>query len=161
MVTIRPIEDADRPTVRKIQIEQWGAETAIGHGVVFRPAELDGFLALDGDEVVGMLTYLPYDDGVTVEVVTIDALRPRSGIGTLLIDAVAAEARSRGARRLVLTTTNDNVDALRFYQRRGFALCALRRGQVDVSRQLKPEIPMVGAYGIPLTDELELERSLG
>lgn len=161
MLTIRPIADADRPTVLAIQVEQWGAETAIAHGVAFRPAELDGFLAFDDDKVVGMLTYLPYDDGVTVEVVTIDALRPRSGIGTLLINAAAAEARSRGAQRLVLTTTNDNVDALRFYQRRGFALCALRRDQLRVSRKLKPEIPMVGAYGIPLTDELELERALG
>jgi len=160
MVTVRPIETADRPVVRRIQVDRWGAETAVGHGVVFRPAELDGFLAIDGDEVVGMLTYLPYDDGVTVEVVTVDALKPHSGIGTLLMDAVAAHARSRGAQRLVLTTTNDNIDALRFYQRRGFALCALRAGQLDASRKLKPEIPLIGDYGIPLTDELELERSL-
>jgi ribosomal protein S18 acetylase RimI-like enzyme len=60
----------------------------------------------------------------------------------------------------VLTTTNDNVDALRFYQRRGFRLCGLRIGQVQQSRELKPEIPLTGAYGIPLTDELELERPL-
>lgn len=160
MVTIRPIETADRPTVRRIQVDQWGEETAIAHGVAFRPAELDGFLALEGDVVVGIVTYLPYDDGITVEVITVDALKPRSGIGTLLMDAVATRARSLGAQRLVLTTTNDNVDALRFYQRRGFALCALRPGQLDVSRKLKPEIPMVGNYGIPLTDELELERSL-
>ena len=57
-----------------------------------------------------------------------------------------------------LTTTNDNVDALRFYQRHGFRLVELRPGAVDAARRLKPEIPATGAHGIPLRDELELER---
>ena len=54
------------------------------------------------------------------------------------------------------TTTNDNVDALRFYQRRGFRLAELRTGAVDRSRQEKPQIPRVGDYGIPLHDEIDL-----
>jgi GNAT superfamily N-acetyltransferase len=62
--------------------------------------------------------------------------------------------------RLRLTTTNDNLDALRFYQRRGFRLVALRPGAVDAARALKPEIPVTGAHGIPLRDELDLERAL-
>ena len=60
-----------------------------------------------------------------------------------------------------MVTTNDNVDALRFYQRRGFRLVGLRAGGVDQSRAaLKPEIPLAGSYGIPLRDELELELDL-
>lgn len=160
MVTVRAIEPADRPAVRWMQIEQWGAATAVGHGVVWRPAELDGLLALDGDEIVGVLTYTPPDDDGTMEIVTVDALRRHEGIGTELIEAAMTEAAGRGARRVVLTTTNDNVDALRFYQRRGFRLCRLRPGQVAQSRRLKPEIPLIGSYGIPLTDELELERAV-
>ena len=58
-------------------------------------------------------------------------------------------------------TTNDNVDALRFYQRRGFRLAVLRPGAVDESREaLKPEIPRSGEHDIPLRDELELEMDL-
>jgi hypothetical protein len=63
--------------------------------------------------------------------------------------------------RLWLVTTNDNVDALRFYQRRGFRLAELRPEAVTLSRRaLKPEIPMVGAHGIELRDELELDLEL-
>jgi hypothetical protein len=59
----------------------------------------------------------------------------------------------------VVIITNDNVDAPRFYRRRGFCLVKVHRGVVDRSRaSLKPEIPAVGAYGIPLRDEIELER---
>ena len=61
----------------------------------------------------------------------------------------------------MLTTTNDNVDALRFYQRRGFRLVALRPGAVDDARaRHKPAIPGTGAHGIPLRDELDLERAV-
>ena len=68
-------------------------------------------------------------------------------------------ARERGCARLWVITTNDITDALRFYQRRGFCLVAMHRGAVDRSRaRLKPEIPAVGAYGIPLRDEIELEK---
>jgi hypothetical protein len=57
-----------------------------------------------------------------------------------------------------LVTTNDNLDALRFYQRRGFRLAKLRRGAVDAARsRLKPTIPEVGSFGIPIRDEIVLE----
>ena len=60
-----------------------------------------------------------------------------------------------------LITTNDNVDGLRFYQRRGFHLVELHAGAVDRSREsLKPGIPETGEYGISIRDELELQKPL-
>ena len=76
-----------------------------------------------------------------------------------MIEAAGQLARQQGCTRLWVITTNDNVDALRFYQRRGFCLVGVHRGAVDRSRaSLKPEIPAAGAYRIPLRDEIELER---
>ena len=70
-----------------------------------------------------------------------------------------AARQAAGCTRLWVITTNDNVNALRFYQRRGFCLVTVHRGAVDRSRAtLKPEIPAAGAYGIPLRDEIELEK---
>ena len=81
------------------------------------------------------------------------------GAGTALIEAVEQLAARHGCARLWVITTNGNVDAPRFYQRRGFQLAAVHRGAVDDSRsRLKPEIPVTGAYGIPLRDEIELEK---
>jgi N-acetylglutamate synthase-like GNAT family acetyltransferase len=92
-----------------------------------------------------------------LEIVTLNALNRRSGIGSLLIDEVREEAKRRRCREVTLTTTNDNIDALRFYQRRGFRLAALRPGAVDRARlERKPEIPRSGAYNIPLRDEIDL-----
>jgi ribosomal protein S18 acetylase RimI-like enzyme len=75
--------------------------------------------------------------------------------------AAIAAARDDGYKLVWLTTTNDNLDAIRFYQRRGFRLSAIRPGAVERAREtLKPEIPDVGSYGIPMSDELDLELAL-
>jgi GNAT superfamily N-acetyltransferase len=113
-------------------------------------------VAETSDGAVGLLTYIV--DGEACEVLTLHAVRQWAGAGSALIAAVRAVAAEQGCRRLWLVTTNDNVDALRFYQRRGFRLAAVRPGLVDEARRtLKPEIPETGAYGIPLRDEIELE----
>ena len=117
------------------------------------------FLAWTDDELVGVATYVI--DGEGCELLTLHAQHLFEGVGTALVEAVVGAAREAGCLRLWVVTTNDNVDALRFYQRRGFRLTKLRPGAVDVSREtLKPEIPLVGAHEIPLRDELELEMAL-
>ena len=108
--------------------------------------------------MVGLLTYEVR--GATLEIVTINAAERTRGVGTALVEAAVAAARSNGCTEVRVTTTNDNVDALRFYQRRGFRLVELRPDALARSRELKPEIPAVGAYGIPLRDELELVREI-
>ena len=81
-------------------------------------------------------------------------------MGAALGEHCAAEAGRLGASTLWLLTTNDNLDALRLYQRHGFRLAALHPGAIDAARRVKPQIPVVGRHGIPLRDELVLERSL-
>jgi GNAT superfamily N-acetyltransferase len=105
--------------------------------------------------IAGVLTYDVA--GRECEILTLHAASQWGGAGTALVDAVRGIAARAGCRTLWVLTTNDNVDGLRFYQRRGFRLSALRPGAVDESRRtLKPQIPPTGFYGIPLRDELEL-----
>ena len=155
---VRPIGEADRPEVARLVREFWHTDVAVGHGTVWEPASLPGFLAFSGGAVVGLLTYEVR--GATLEIVTINAAERTRGVGTALVEAAVAAARSNGCTEVRVTTTNDNVDALRFYQRRRFRLVELRPDALARSRELKPEIPAVGAYGIPLRDELELVREI-
>jgi ribosomal protein S18 acetylase RimI-like enzyme len=83
------------------------------------------------------------------------------GIGRALLDAAVAGLAADGVRRVWLVTTNDNLAALRLYQRAGFRLTALRPGAIDEARRsLKPSIGAIGEHGIPIRDELELEIEL-
>lgn len=156
--TIRPAEPHDRAWMKAYITQQWGEPRVVAHGAVYRPHELPGLLAEEGDRRVGLLTYRI--EGDACEIVTIDATVQGSGVGTALLDAVRGVAQAHGCRRLWVVTTNDNLDALRFYQRRGFRLSALRPGALIESRRIKPSIPLTGEYGIPLRDELELEMHL-
>jgi GNAT superfamily N-acetyltransferase len=155
-IRVRPIEERDRPMLAWLVAELWGSDVVAVHGSSLRPAELGGFIAERSRRLAGLLTYQLV--GEMLEIVTLNAIDRRAGIGTLLIEAAVGKARRFGCREIRLTTTNDNVDALRFYQRRGFRLAELRPGAVDQSRQRKPAIPRVGDYGIPLHDEIDLTR---
>jgi ribosomal protein S18 acetylase RimI-like enzyme len=155
---IRPLAASDQQWAKQFLAEQWGTDFVIAHGVVYHPRELPGFVAMRNDTPVGLLTY--NIEGDSCEIVTIDSLAPSSGIGTALIEAVKAEALRSHCRRLWLITTNDNLNALRFYQKRGFVLAALHRNALERSRKLKPQISLIGEYGIPMRDELELEMWL-
>jgi ribosomal protein S18 acetylase RimI-like enzyme len=117
-----------------------------------------GLVATQNSERIGLLSYARV--GRECEVVALAAIRRQHGVGTALLEAL--QSRVAECDRIWLVTTNDNLDALRFYQRRGFSLCALRPGAVDDARHtLKPSISRTGAYGIPLRDELELELRPG
>ena len=156
-MTVRPLREGDREWVRETLRELWG-ETVVSRGAVHDPMALPGFVAEEGGERVGLLTYRV--DGADCEVVTIDAFPEGAGAGTALLDAAARAARDAGCGRVWLITTNDNLRALRFYQRRGFRLVAVHPDALERSRELKPSIPEIGLDGIPLRDELELELRL-
>jgi GNAT superfamily N-acetyltransferase len=128
-------------------------------GVMEHPLEHPSLVAIEDGALAGVLTYVIRAG--ECEVLTLHAARRFGGTGTALVDAVKRLAREAGCTRVWLITTNDNVDALRFYQRRGFRLARLHAGAVDRARAaLKPELPEIGDHGIPLRDELELELDL-
>jgi ribosomal protein S18 acetylase RimI-like enzyme len=155
---ILPVGGGDAEWVESYIKERWSGSEVVVHGEIHYPRHLPGFLALLDGERVGLVTY--QISGDACEIVTLDSNRPGMGIGAALVTAVRQEAVRAGCRRLWLISTNDNLDALRFYQKRGFLLVAIHREAVDEARKLKPAIPQVGFYGIPVRDEIELEMDL-
>lgn len=93
------------------------------------------------------------------EIVTLDALTPGRGTGTRLLAAAEERLVAAGARRARVTTSNDNLHALGFYQRRGYRLVRIHRDAMDEVRSLKPAVP-TSAGGIALSDLWELEKPL-
>lgn len=154
-IGIKPKTDEDVEWVRNLTHDQWGSEIVLAHGEIFHPADLEGFVAWQGDERVGWVSFHQWEDAC--EIVTFSVLVPNLGIGGLLIKSVSDLCINKVCKRLWLITTNDNTHALRFYQKQGFRLCAIRPGAVNEARKIKPEIPILGEDGIPIRDEIELE----
>ena len=135
-----------------------GSNLVVSRGRVHRADTLPGFLARRWGQEIGLITYRLEAD--QCEIVSMNSLVERQGVGRALIGAVQQAAREAGCKRLWLITTNDNLTALGFYQKRGFTLVQVHRNAVEVSRRLKPDIPPVAANGIPIRDEVELELLL-
>ena len=134
----------------------WGSMRMAGHGQLFDVPDLPGFVAEREGEWLGHVAYLI--EGPMLEIVWVGSTSERAGIGSALLAECVNVAREKNLTRVWLVTTNDNLDALRFYQRRGFHLVALHRAAVNEARRgLKPEIPLAGSFGIPMRDELQLE----
>ncbi len=95
--------------------------------------------------------------GKICQIITLDALLKRKGVGTALVNQLKKEGEKEGWKKIKVITTNDNLDGLRFYQRRGFVLKKVYPDAVNASRKIKQEIPLFGDYKIPLRDEIELE----
>lgn len=148
----------DREEVLNIVQEYWGDHTVLSQGEIFYPAEMEGLKAVEQDRIVGILHFQIQDN--QCEILTLASLTGGKGIGTALLDTVEVIAKNKGCRKICLSTTNDNTNALAFYQRRGFFLKALFTGQIKAYRKLKPAIPEKGEQGIPIRDEIRLEKNL-
>lgn len=154
--SVRPAGCADRKAVTELLVSRWGATEMIVHGERIDAATLPALIAVDsGGSLLGAVTFAEREDGY--EVVSLDAVDPGNGVGTALLESVFARARAETGARVWLVTTNDNIDAIRFYQRRGMRLVGVEVGAVDRARALKPQIPLVGDHGIEIHDELEFQ----
>jgi len=155
---VAELTDDDRLWVQERTELLFGGDFVVSRTEVHDPHKLPGFIATEGRERVGLATYCIY--GGECELVTIDALCQYMGVGTLLLDKVEEVAREAGCTKIWTITTNDNLDAQRFFQKRGFTISQVRLGGMTKIRLLKPNVPKVGYYGIPVRDELEFEKRL-
>jgi len=155
MISIRPATDEDTVWRKQLLIKHWGSTRVVSQGQVYDAVTLPGIIGLCDKRRTGLATYHIHNRGC--QIVSLNSERANLGVGTLLLQAVTEIADQAQCRRVWLITTNDNLPALRFYQKREFTLVAVHRNALDISRQIKPEIPHVGIDGIPLRDEIELE----
>ncbi|MFT5233290.1 MAG: N-acetylglutamate synthase-like GNAT family acetyltransferase [Candidatus Krumholzibacteriia bacterium] len=155
---VKALSDDDRLWVKERTELLFGGDFVVSRSEVHDPHKLAGYIATEGSERVGLITYDIVGDAC--EVVTIDALCQYIGVGTLLLEKVENIAREADCTRLWTITTNDRIDAQRFFQKRGFVISEVRLGAMTKIRLLKPSVPKIGDYGLPVRDEIEFEKIL-
>ena len=152
------VNPQNRAAVTAFISEHWLTTETIIRGNVVDMTQVDGIVGMDGEEIAGLVTYTI--EGDTCEITSLNSLKEGVGIGSSLIVRVLETARREHCRRVIVVTTNDNIGAIRFYQKRGFDMARFSHNALDISRRLKPEIPLIGEDGIPLRHEIECEYSL-
>jgi len=157
-IKTRKTNESDLEWIKNLFIKNWGSDFIVSRGKIQKPENLEGVIAEEDGEKVGLATI--HTENGEMELVTIDSLKPGQGIGTLLINEVIKIAKENKLKRLWLITTNDNLSALKFYQKNGFSLVKVYPNAIAESRKVKPQIPEIGENGISIRDEIELEIKL-
>lgn len=168
--SIRPLERSDREWVAHFLDERWGTTQIVSRGKAVYGHLLPGFIAekktdVSDDEEPEAQAEMENIGLVTVhvgerdcEITTLNSLTECVGVGSALVEAVESWAREAGIERLWLVTTNDNLAALKFWQKRGYELVTIHRNAIAEARRIKPQIPITGLHGITIRDEIELEK---
>ena len=157
-VEIKAIDDSNKPGARQLFITHWNSDFMVTKGRVHKFEELEGFIATNENDIIGLLTFRHEKN--EVELVSLNSFIENIGIGTLLLNRLIEYVKENSVDRLWLMTTNDNLDALKFYQKRKWVLKCIYPNAVKEARKLKPTIPMIGYRGIEIKDELELEYKI-
>lgn len=138
----------------------WGSTEMVISSGIYDCSRLEGFAFLnDTHAIIGLVTY--EIRGAECEIISLDSLEEGKGIGSCLVTAVEEQARQHHCTVVSLITTNDNLHALKFYQKRGYSLVEVLPNAVERARALKPEIPFIGHDGIPIRDEILLQKEAG
>jgi ribosomal protein S18 acetylase RimI-like enzyme len=158
-MNIVPNSKLDKITINHFFLEHWGSSEMVISSGTFQCNTLDGFAVLsEKEEIIGLITYKVHA-GIC-EIISLDSLVKKSGIGSLLVNKVEQIAHEKGTSKIKVITTNDNLIALSFYQKRGYQIIEVLANAVDLARKIKPEIPLTAENGIPIRDEIVLQKCL-
>jgi GNAT superfamily N-acetyltransferase len=153
---IRPI--TDRAFLDELLRLRWSGGALMLRGKIVHPKDVEALAAYHDGRLAGVATWRL--EGPVIYLATLNNITEQRGVGVALLEAIMTLARDKGCGLLRVLVTNDNLNALGFYQRRGFRIIAVHPGAIDTIRALHPSIPTMGANRIPMRDEIELEIEL-
>lgn len=157
-ICLRPKTSADREWTVEFLKRHWSDARIPLHGEVIDASQLPAFIAEYDDEPVGLLTYQFLSD--ECEIVSLNAHRKRIGVGEALLKRLEEEAKAKGCKKIKCAVSNDNLNALRFLQKRGFRIASVNVGAIEEARKRNPALSICGENGIAPRDELVLEKTL-
>ena len=156
IVSITP---GNRSVINAFLMKHWYSTDMVVCGEKIDMTKLEGLAVFSQGEITALLTYRIKPDHIC-EIISLDSLIENQGTATKLLQKVFDIAQTCFCRSVTVMTTNDNLKAIGFYQKRGFDMIRLYYNSIKKSRKIKPEIPLLGDHGIPLRHELEFEYNL-
>jgi ribosomal protein S18 acetylase RimI-like enzyme len=111
-------------------------------------------------EVTGVTHVLPvHGEPGTAELkaVAVDQNRHNQGVGQRMLDAVLADLRARGVRRVIVGTSNAGIGQIAFYLKVGFRLWRIERDYFTPEKGYDPE---EREYGLPHRDMVWFDTEL-
>jgi ribosomal protein S18 acetylase RimI-like enzyme len=148
--------DKEREKIREFVKRFWGEEEQLTFDKKFIVAELSTCIAKVKNRIIGFASFAEADDAILIAALGILPRYQGSGVGRSLVEKVEAEAKRLRKKKLLVSTSNDDLPALAFYQSLGFQIFEVKPNVIAEKhgRVLK------GIGGLPIRDELQLQKIL-
>ncbi len=149
-------DNTSKKKIREYVCQFWGEEIQETFDQCFEVAKLPMYIAKFGKDIVGFASYFEHDNSILIVTLGVLPQYQGAGIGKALVKKVEGYAKRNGKKRIVLSTSNDDLPALAFYQSIGFQIYEVKQ---NVIAEKHGKI-IKGIYGLPVKDELRLEKKL-
>ena len=149
-------DDKEREKIREFVERFWGEQEQLTFDRTFKVAELPAHVAKVKDKIAGFVSFKDTDDDIIIAALGILPEYQGSGIGRNLLAKAEAEAKRIHKKRLIVSTSNDDLPALAFYQSLGFQIYEVKP---NVIAEKHGKI-IRGIGGLPVRDELRLQKAL-
>jgi len=152
----RVVSEEERNVIRKFVTRFWGEQEQLTFDRQFTVTELPAYVAKKSDKTIGFVSFAEVDDSIMIVALGVLPKHQCSGVGKRLLERVENEAVKMRKKRLLVSTSNDDLPALAFYQTIGFQIYEVKP---NVIAQKHGEIQR-GIGGLPIRDELRLQKNI-
>lgn len=156
-------QDNEKEKIQEFVQRFWGEEEQLTFDRKFTVSELPAYIArlekgkdTSSSSVIGFVSFTEAEDSILIVALGVLPQYQNSGVGRRLIKKVEDEAKSIRKRRLLVSTSNDDLPVLAFYQSLGFQIYDVKPNVIAE----KHHKVLKGIGGLPVRDELRLQKIL-
>jgi len=146
----------EKAKIGKFVKQFWGEEEQLTFDRKFIVTQLPAYVAKTEHNVIGFISFAETDNAIIIVALGILPKYQNAGVGKSLIQKVEAEAKKLGKIKLLVSTSNDDLPALAFYQHLGFQIYEVKPNVIAE----KHGSVLKGIGGLPVRDELRLQKLL-
>lgn len=146
----------EKEKIRELVQRFWGEQEQLTFDRKFMVAEQPAYTAKLKNNIIGFVSFAEADNAIIIVALGILPQHQGSGVGKSLIGKVEAEAKNMRKKRLLVSTSNDDLPALAFYQSLGFQIYEVKPNIIAEKHGRILE----GIGGLPIRDELRLRKTL-
>jgi ribosomal protein S18 acetylase RimI-like enzyme len=152
----RRITSKDQEEIHGIVERFWGEDIQLTFDLSFMISQLPGYAVKIEEKIIGFISTAEIDDATLIVTLGVLPEYQGSGVGKKLVEMVESNSLGKSKKRLLVSTSNDDLPALAFYQSIGFQIFEVKPNVIA----LKHGKVTSGIGKLPVRDELRLQKTL-
>ena len=152
----RAKSDKERTVIQEFVKRFWGEEEQLAFDRKFAVASLPAYVAKVDSSIIGFVSFAEIGDAVIIVALGVLPEYQSAGVGKSLVRKIEDKSKKLKKRKLMVSTSNDDLPALAFYQYNGFQIFEVKPNVIAE----KHGMILKGIGGMPIRDELRLQKLL-